>query len=138
MRSTAGISTTTPGSCDAVDVVWCTWGDTMPHCRRVKRNNRFCGHFMQKTAISCVVRAYGLACVVSSPYNSLWTSPVPICRDCFRFRLIRYPHRPPESFSRRRGRKTVFFSRFLRDCGRLEYAIINRRKNICAHSYGLP
>ena len=37
-------------------------------------------------------------------------------------------HRPCERFSRRRGQKTVIFSRFLRDCGRLEHAIINRRK----------
>ena len=51
----------------------------------------------------------------------------------FRFRSIRYPHRPHERFSRRRGRKTVIFSRFLRDCGRLEYAIKNWRKPLCVH-----
>ena len=67
MRSTAGISTTTPGSCDAVYVVWYTWGATMPHCGRVKRNNRFCGHFVHKTAISCIAGIFTLACVVPSP-----------------------------------------------------------------------
>ena len=83
MRSTAGISTTTLGSCDAVYVVWYTWGATMPHCGRVKRNNRFCGHFVQKTAISCIPGSYELACVVLSPSNSPWTSPVPNTKNLF-------------------------------------------------------
>ena len=123
-----GTLRTSPGSCDTVNAVWCTWGNTMPHCCRVNRHNQFCGHFVQKTAISCIAGIFTLACVVPSPCNSLWTSPVPIRREVFRIRSIQYPHRPHERFSRRRGRKTVIFSRFLRDCGRLEYAIINRRK----------
>ena len=126
----ANTATNPPGSYGALYVVWCAWSGPMPHCGRVNRNNRFCGHFVQKTAISCIVRAYGLACVVPSPCNSLWTSPVPIRRGVFRFRSIQYPHRPHERFSRRRGRKTVIFSRFLRNCGRLEYAIKNRRKTL--------
>ena len=66
--------------------------------------------------------------MIFSPSNSPRTSPVPICPGSFRFRSIQYPHRPHERFSCRHGRKTVIFSRFLHDCGRLEYAIKNRRK----------
>ena len=91
----------------------------MPHCGRVERNNRFCGRLVQKTAISCIPRAYGLACVVPSPSNSLWTSPVPNIKNLFRFRLIQYPHRPHERFSRRMRTKINEFRQILNYVARM-------------------